>query len=74
MTSPAQRKKNLEHLARSAPKLTASIREAIVKARAIELARLMQASDDLEIDDDPKTSRAPSGTWVQAWVYVPDED
>ena len=43
----------------------------------IEKARELYAypsSDDLEIDDGAKISRAESGAWVQAWVFVPISD
>lgn len=32
------------------------------------------SNDDIEIEPDAKLSRAEEGTWVQAWVYVPDEE
>ena len=44
----------------------------------IEAARRIHAnpsSDAIEVDDDAKACRgADEGTWVQAWVWVPDED
>lgn len=32
------------------------------------------SDNDLEIDDEPKLSAADDGTWVAAWVWVPDEE
>lgn len=39
----------------------------------IEAARKIWADDDVEIDDDPLTSRAEHGCWVSAWVWVSNE-
>jgi hypothetical protein len=36
-------------------------------------ARELYGSDDIEIDDDAKISEADKGTWVAAWVWVPEE-
>lgn len=30
-------------------------------------------SDDVKIDDGALTSQADDGTWVQAWVWLPDD-
>jgi hypothetical protein len=43
----------------------------------ITAAREMYAvpsNDDIEIDDNPKTSRGENGTWVSAWVWVHDDE
>lgn len=56
--------------------------EAMSKAAALvaepglrEKAHDLYASDDVEIDDEGVgTSPAEGGTWVQAWVWVPDDD
>lgn len=32
------------------------------------------SNDDIEIDDNAQVSEAPEGVWVQAWVYIPNED
>lgn len=42
----------------------------------VEAARREYGSDDIEIDDDAKLSRAPEdgGTWVAAWVWVRDAE
>jgi hypothetical protein len=48
----------------------AEIQTLVEKARA-----LYEGSDgDLEIDDDASTSPGEGGTWVAAWVWVPQED
>lgn len=36
-------------------------------------ARKLYQTDDIQIDDDAKASRADEGIWVQAWVWVPKE-
>ncbi len=39
----------------------------------VEIAREEYADpsdDDLEIDDNPNTSRGDVGCWVQSWVWV----
>ena len=42
---------------------------------AIEAARAIYCDDDIEIDDlDVKVSRADDGVWVQAWVWVQNEE
>lgn len=33
-----------------------------------------KSSDNIEVDDDARLSRAEKGSWVQAWVYVHYED
>lgn len=39
----------------------------------IEAARERYETDDIEIDDNAKAARGDDpGTWVQAWVWVPD--
>lgn len=43
----------------------------VLRARAHEL----HGSDEIEIDDEGAgTSPGEDGTWVQAWVWVPDND
>lgn len=37
-------------------------------------AEAQHCNDECEIDDDAGTSRADTGTWVQAWVWVPYPD
>jgi hypothetical protein len=40
----------------------------------INKARDLYQTDDVEIDDlEVKTSVAEGGTWVAAWVWVPEE-
>ena len=46
-------------------------------ARLIDAARRQYAEgsdDNIEIDDDAKFSRGDDGCWVQAWVWVRDEE
>lgn len=46
-------------------------------AEQIERARLMYAypsDDDIEIDEDALVSNADTGVWVQAWVWLPDDE
>lgn len=31
-------------------------------------------SDDIEIDNDAEVSVSDGGAWVQAWVFVSDDD
>jgi hypothetical protein len=31
-------------------------------------------SDELELDDNPLFSKGEGGTWVSAWVWVPDPE
>lgn len=45
--------------------------------REAALDRVMNefhATDEIEIDDDAGTSASDEGTWVQAWVYVPNPE
>ena len=37
-------------------------------------ARALYQEDDIEIDDDALVSRAEDGFWVQAWVWVGNDD
>lgn len=43
-------------------------------AAMADTARAMYANDDLEIDANPATSAGDDGTWVAAWVWVPDSN
>ncbi|WP_296320823.1 hypothetical protein [Reyranella sp.] len=40
----------------------------------IAAARAQYASDDIEIDAEPQLSHAEEGVWVQAWVWVSNEE
>lgn len=42
------------------------------ETNSIEEARQRWAGNDLEIDDNPMTSRGEGGCWISAWVWVPD--
>jgi hypothetical protein len=49
--------------------------ESRASAELIERARAryaMPSDDDIEVDDDARISEGEGGTWVQAWVWVPD--
>ena len=46
----------------------------MTEAEAVRRARAMYEADDLAIDDEPKTSPSDDGTWVAAWVWVPNKD
>lgn len=48
-----------------------SFRDQANAATHIETAR-KGATDDLEIDDDPMVSWADGGVWVNAWVWIDD--
>lgn len=37
-----------------------------------EAAADVNTNDELEVDEKPLFSRADEGTWVSAWVWVPD--
>lgn len=48
-------------------------------ATPAEIARARElyaegSDDDIEVDDNAKASRADDGLWVQAWVWLPNED
>lgn len=44
-------------------------------ARFIDLARRQWVeSGNLEIDDDAEVSQSAAGAWVQAWVWVEEDD
>lgn len=45
-----------------------------LRQRAIKAARDLYGTDDIEIDDDAKLSTTDDGVWVQAWVWVHNED
>ena len=40
----------------------------------ISQARAIHGSDDLEIDRGAMVSETDDGFWVQAWVWVPNEE
>ena len=44
--------------------------------RAIQLARQKYKADgdDMQIDDDAICAMTDSGVWVQAWVFVEDDN
>jgi len=53
--------------------LLVSAKDAKADPALIEDARATYGSDEIEIDEDAGTSRGEdAGTWVAAWVWVPD--
>lgn len=65
--------------ARSVPELSDLVKrfdeaaaDALAESGTVETARQRWASDDLEIDDFPMTSRGEDGCWISAWVWVAD--
>lgn len=65
-------------LAEAVRKLSDAVKEA-EEARAdteeIQRARNLYGNDECEIDDDAQASRAPGeGVWVQAWVWLSEDD
>lgn len=57
--------------------MTRKERNDIRKAKILK-ARELYASDELEIDDSAQMSEpgddGDKGVWIQAWVWVPDEE
>lgn len=41
---------------------------------AVEVARDIYGSDDIEIDDDATISAADDGVWVAGWLWVHNEN
>jgi hypothetical protein len=41
---------------------------------AIQAARDLYGSDTIEFDAEPQVSEGAAGTWVQAWVFVSNDD
>lgn len=48
--------------------------QAEAKAPYREQAKHQWQRDELEIDDDATVSISENGAWVQAWVWVEDEE
>jgi hypothetical protein len=77
-----------EHTGRvtQAREIVRDIESRLASGALIEKARDLYQTDDVEVDDSGvETSRAldgfgdgengePIGTWVQAWVWVPDNE
>lgn len=42
--------------------------------RARELARQTYGSDEVEIDDDAVISKGDNGVFVQAWLWIDEEE
>lgn len=59
----------------AAPAILDKVRAAQADDDLIEAARDLYQDDDCEIDDfGVSTSESAKGTWVSAWVFVPNED
>jgi hypothetical protein len=41
---------------------------------AVQAARGLYGSDTIEFDAEPQVSEGATGTWVQAWVFVSNDD
>lgn len=39
-----------------------------------EAAHDQYGTDEIEIDDEPAIASASGGTWVAAWVWMPDDE
>lgn len=44
------------------------------KPQNIERARELYGDDDVQIDDNATEAWAEDGVWVQAWVWLSDEN
>jgi hypothetical protein len=59
----------------AAPAILDKVRAAQADDDLIEAARDLYQDDDCEIDDfGVSISESASGTWVSAWVFVPNGD
>lgn len=41
---------------------------------ARDIARALYAGEDIQIDENALISEGEDGSWVQAWVWVSNED
>lgn len=74
-TSGVQLLYEVPQLVRDALALTTEAIGAVASPGLREEAHDQYACDEIEIDDEGVgTSEAEGGVWVQAWVWVPDED
>lgn len=48
--------------------------EETQRVLAVRRAREQYGTDDVEIDQGAPLSIADNGVWVQAWVWVPNEE
>jgi hypothetical protein len=46
----------------------------ITKDELIEAARKAYGTEGIEIDSDAEFTEADGGVWVQAWVWMGDDD
>jgi hypothetical protein len=63
-------RKAFEELKRARADTTFASDEEIERARD---QYALGSDDDIEVDDGALSSQADGGTWVQAWVWLPDE-
>lgn len=49
-------------------------RREVLRGDYIAAAKRLYSTDDVDIDDDARLSECDLGTWVQAWVFVNDEE
>lgn len=54
--------------------LIVTARDGLADHAMREAANDKWATDDLEIDDEPATSAGECGTWVAAWVWMPEPE
>ena len=66
---------SLEQLREALDDLDAAESDADACAQAVEAARdefVSGSEEDIEIDAHPLVDLVPEGTWVNAWLFVPD--
>lgn len=51
-----------------------NVKERMADSDLREQAHDLYGTDEVEIDDEAATSEADNGTWVQAWVWVSNEE
>jgi len=52
-------------------------RRGVATTKEITRARKLYvdgSNDDIEVDNDARVSIADTGIWVQAWIWLPDEE
>jgi hypothetical protein len=67
---------SIEQLREALDDLDAAESDADACARAVESARdeyVSASEEDIEIDEHPLVDLVPEGTWVNAWLFVPDD-
>lgn len=61
----------IEKVALELAEMTFATSEQLTAARA---AYALRSDDNLEIDEEALVSEGEGGVWVQAWVWMPNED